>query len=242
MRKIIFLIIIIFGLKSYSFDQSLRKIKIYEEQSYVIPTFDRIKQCFHMTIANASKELGIGTSKIKKICRQNNLKRWPGRKIKKINNWLINAPDNEKNNILREELLKIIEKDILKAIECFEKHLSKNELNKSYCNKKNSVKNSQDEELEQSLTEEENSMEIDDESNTSEEDISVYQFANKEEGKETKLEQSLTEEENSMEVNDEGNTSEEDISVYQFANEKETEEFLQYRLFAEKNINYTRLF
>lgn len=112
MRKIIFLIIIIFALKSYSVDQSLRKIKIYEEQSYIIPTFDRIKQCFHMTMANASKELGICTSKIKKICRQNNLKRWPGRKIKKINNWLINAPDNENNNILREELSKIIEKDI----------------------------------------------------------------------------------------------------------------------------------
>ena len=233
MRKIIFLIIIIFGLKSYSFDQSLRKIKIYEEQSYVIPTFDRIKQCFHMTIANASKELGICTSKIKKICRQNNLKRWPGRKIKKINNWLINAPDNENNNILREELLKIIEKDTLKAIECFEKYISKNELNKSYCNRKKKEKN---------LIDEENSMEINDQSNTSEEDISVYQFANKEEKKETELEQSLTEEENSMEVNDESNTSEEDISLYQFANEKEKEEFLQYRSFAEKNINYARLF
>ena len=45
-----------------------------------------------------------------------------------------------------------------------------------------------------------------------------------------------------MEINDESNTSEEDISVYQFANEKEKEEFLQYRLFAEKNINYARLF
>jgi ASC-1-like (ASCH) protein len=199
MRRIIFLIIIIFGLRSYSFEQSLREIIIYEHQDCKTPSFDDIKQFFHIPIIDASKELGICTSKIKKICRQNNLKRWPSRKIKKLNNWLLNASNSEKNNILKKELLKIREKDVLKAIEYFENNLSKAELNKLYCNRKNkennfiSVKTFEDKWAEQSLTDEEDIMEINEQSNASQEEIYLHQFADDEEKEEFLLYRSLAE-------------------------------------------------
>lgn len=43
-----------------------------------------LKKYFHLPINNVSKKLGVCTAVIKKICRHNNIQRWPYRQIKSL--------------------------------------------------------------------------------------------------------------------------------------------------------------
>jgi len=46
--------------------------------------FDQLSNFFHLPINDASKELGICTTLLKKICRRNGIARWPYRKIRSL--------------------------------------------------------------------------------------------------------------------------------------------------------------
>jgi hypothetical protein len=46
--------------------------------------FDQLSSFFHLPINDASKELGICTTLLKKICRRNGIARWPYRKIRSL--------------------------------------------------------------------------------------------------------------------------------------------------------------
>lgn len=48
-------------------------------------SLDELAQYFHLPIAEAAKEIGVCATVLKKICRKNNVPRWPHRKIKSIN-------------------------------------------------------------------------------------------------------------------------------------------------------------
>jgi len=47
-------------------------------------TLTELNPYFHMPIKEASKKLGISTTVLKRICRENNINRWPHRKIKSL--------------------------------------------------------------------------------------------------------------------------------------------------------------
>ena len=44
-------------------------------------SFEELSQHFHKPLAQVSSELSICMTMIKKICRQNNVPRWPHRKV-----------------------------------------------------------------------------------------------------------------------------------------------------------------
>lgn len=46
---------------------------------------EELSKYFHLPIAEAAKEIGVCATVLKKICRKNNIPRWPHRKIKSIN-------------------------------------------------------------------------------------------------------------------------------------------------------------
>lgn len=46
--------------------------------------FEQLSSFFHLPINDASKELGICTTLLKKICRRNGITRWPYRKIRSL--------------------------------------------------------------------------------------------------------------------------------------------------------------
>jgi len=53
-------------------------------------TFDELREHFHRPINEVSQELGICATLLKKVCRQNGIKRWPHRKIKSLDTLIEN--------------------------------------------------------------------------------------------------------------------------------------------------------
>jgi len=51
-------------------------------------TIEELSQHFHLPLKDASKQLGLSTTAIKKLCRDHGIKRWPQRKIKSFNRQL----------------------------------------------------------------------------------------------------------------------------------------------------------
>ena len=47
-------------------------------------TKEELSQYFHMTMRQASVELNVGETTLKKICRQVGFNRWPYRKLKSL--------------------------------------------------------------------------------------------------------------------------------------------------------------
>ncbi|PWA41257.1 hypothetical protein CTI12_AA060270 [Artemisia annua] len=68
-----------------------------------------ISQYFHMTIPEATKELGIGLTALKFNCWRVGIKRWPCRKLMSLNKIINNfqahnesgQPDDRKQNLIR---------------------------------------------------------------------------------------------------------------------------------------------
>jgi len=76
------------------------------------PDFEKISNYFHLPVNDAAKQLGICTTRLKKLCRQNGIARWPFRKIcsldKKISTLevaLINKTDG--NTGISQEIIKL---------------------------------------------------------------------------------------------------------------------------------------
>jgi len=51
-------------------------------------TFEQISAYFHLPINEASKELKICATILKKVCRANGITRWPHRKIRSLENMI----------------------------------------------------------------------------------------------------------------------------------------------------------
>ena len=75
---------------------------------------DELSQYFHLPINEVSQQLGVCTTVLKKMCRNNGLERWPHRKIKSIDGLiesleeLISSKPNDIDK-LEEELTKLKE-------------------------------------------------------------------------------------------------------------------------------------
>ena len=52
-------------------------------------TYEMLQQCFHMPISEVAKRLGICLTLLKKICRKFDIKKWPHRQIRKIDNCIV---------------------------------------------------------------------------------------------------------------------------------------------------------
>ncbi len=49
-------------------------------------TLEQLRRCFHMPITDVSRHFGMCVTLLKKVCRRLNIKRWPHRQIRKIDN------------------------------------------------------------------------------------------------------------------------------------------------------------
>jgi hypothetical protein len=49
-------------------------------------TLEQLRRCFHMPITEVARHFGMCTTLLKKVCRRLNIKRWPHRQIRKIDN------------------------------------------------------------------------------------------------------------------------------------------------------------
>jgi hypothetical protein len=49
-------------------------------------TLKDLRKYFHLPIVAVAKEFGVCTTMLKKLCRQNNIQRWPHRQIRSISN------------------------------------------------------------------------------------------------------------------------------------------------------------
>jgi hypothetical protein len=52
-----------------------------------------VSKHFHLPEKQVAKELGICLTSLKKICRQNGIKRWPYRKVQHIRLFRLQLPD-----------------------------------------------------------------------------------------------------------------------------------------------------
>eukprot|EP00951_Prasinocladus_malaysianus_P024525 scaffold212144_cov45-Prasinocladus_malaysianus.AAC.1 len=52
----------------------------------IAPTMADVTRCFHLPIDKAAKELGVGQTWLKHICRENGVIRWPYRKLLSLQN------------------------------------------------------------------------------------------------------------------------------------------------------------
>jgi hypothetical protein len=68
-------------------------------------TYEILRECFHMPIAKVSKHLGVCTTLLKKICRKLNLKKWPHRQIRKIDNCVVSLKCAMQNANARDQEL-----------------------------------------------------------------------------------------------------------------------------------------
>ena len=69
---------------SRSYDSTNNRICAQNTVSSV--SAEELRSLFHMTIVEASKKLGMCTTLFKKICRKNNISKWPYRKINSLVN------------------------------------------------------------------------------------------------------------------------------------------------------------
>ena len=54
-------------------------------------TLDQLSACFHMPSDQACKQLGIGLTVLKRLCRKYEIKRWPFRKMKSLDRLIKNV-------------------------------------------------------------------------------------------------------------------------------------------------------
>lgn len=74
-------------------------------------TFEELREHFHRPINEVSQELGICATLLKKVCRQNGIRRWPHRKIKSLDTLIENFEEIVRANPAEAE---IIQADIAK--------------------------------------------------------------------------------------------------------------------------------
>ena len=58
--------------------------KTHKKRKSSSQTVEELRKYFHLPIQTVSKELGICTTILKKICRTNNIQKWPYRQIKSL--------------------------------------------------------------------------------------------------------------------------------------------------------------
>lgn len=81
------------------------QIYLHDESSYAKSiTIDDLRRYFHMPIAEVAKQLGTCTTAFKKICRKNNISRWPYRQIRGLTRNIQNLEQAVLHNSLSEEL------------------------------------------------------------------------------------------------------------------------------------------
>jgi len=85
-------------------------------------TIEQLRRCFHMPITEVSCHFGICTTLLKKVCRRLNIKRWPHRQIRKIDNCIQslqvamqNADTDAERQLFRGQIgaLKIMRKSVV---------------------------------------------------------------------------------------------------------------------------------
>ena len=77
------------------------------------PTMKEVAACFHLPIEVAAKELGVGQTWLKLLCRSNGVSRWPFRKIQSLQNSL----DRSKKMQSLVEVAKVINKNLPKWLD-----------------------------------------------------------------------------------------------------------------------------
>ena len=65
-------------------DSGTLSAKIPKKRKSSSQTVEELRKYFHLPIQTVSKELGICTTILKKICRTNNIQKWPYRQIKSL--------------------------------------------------------------------------------------------------------------------------------------------------------------
>lgn len=98
--------------------------------------YENITQYFHLSLKDASKELRISVSLLKKICRKNNLKRWPYRKIQSLNgliDYYDSMKDEAKVKVYRDKKDQLLKNPNLRL----EELITKTELNSINAKMKN---------------------------------------------------------------------------------------------------------
>ncbi|GIL80952.1 hypothetical protein Vretimale_9341 [Volvox reticuliferus] len=48
------------------------------------PTLTQIREFYHLPVEEASEQLGVNKSKLKRLCRENGVSRWPQRKLQSL--------------------------------------------------------------------------------------------------------------------------------------------------------------
>mmetsp|Transcript_16824 Transcript_16824/g.47023 ORF Transcript_16824/g.47023 Transcript_16824/m.47023 type:complete len:339 (+) Transcript_16824:477-1493(+) len=77
------------------------------------PTMKEVAACFHLPIEVAAKQLGVGQTWLKLLCRSNGVSRWPFRKIQSLQNSL----DRSKKMQSLVEVAKVINKNLPKWLD-----------------------------------------------------------------------------------------------------------------------------
>ena len=77
-------------------DISTKRHESMTKGSNIVPkvpnvTYSDLQRHFHMPIAQAAKSLGVGMTYMKRRCRHFNIKRWPHRKLKSMENLIKNV-------------------------------------------------------------------------------------------------------------------------------------------------------
>jgi len=62
-------------------EKSKKKKRSYKKRNHYCPTIAEIKQTFHLPLEQAAQTFNICVSKLKKLCREHGITRWPYRKV-----------------------------------------------------------------------------------------------------------------------------------------------------------------
>jgi len=63
-------------------EKSRKKKRSYKKRNHYCPTIAEIKQTFHLPLEQAAQTFNICVSKLKKLCREHGITRWPYRKVR----------------------------------------------------------------------------------------------------------------------------------------------------------------